>query len=590
MARLIAATGVVAYNGITFPSALHTKIIARPAYQHGEVSRKYVNYSLMVDTMLTYTDPPLSAAVTANQNMGSNSIQYRKLLTEPRKTLQFGEQGFGEILVNGFASGTTTPAGYRSVRDVAFGPKPRMLTWEPVGSNRAAHVTWTCDFCIPECLSNSAKDRNVILEITYESIFNVNEEGLLTRTTRATIEIASNAQGSNFLDSVDNYTERFSPPRIDGFHRETNRHIERDHRIMQITYTDTEIASDNPFYPGMVQMDASHTVGSSFMQEGFARWTNTMTGTFRWGRGVPTSLAWAYFAALVQSRFAKNKPGKLFNTDKLSSTVSRANIPLSIQVTEQIYNREASFTIAWASMVPLAEMIDGTGLFTKVPNVSWANWHASLNQIQSPFGGSGLKEKIADIKVVDVCTNQKPGLPNNELLPPTSLTPNPWLGFSCSDVTPTQSWLDSGSPTVRLLMNGSPVQQLPSNGTMDSLLSPPPASTAGTQGMSPASTVIRATAAALYDQATYQSRTPNEFMLEVTGTFVRICYEPYAPVFKSYGNVPLILRDNEFKITKTPGQFFPIYTLAYRQTYYLERLPKGNTLVLLEHDAGKGDR
>jgi hypothetical protein len=428
MARLIDAVGNVSYNGIVFPAALHSKIQARPMYSNGEVNRKYVHYTLTIDTVLTYTDPPLSAAVTANQDMGANSVQYRKLLTEPRKTLVFGEQGFGNFVVNNFNG--VVPAGYRTVKDVAFGPKPRLLVWEPIGSNRAGHVTWVCETCIPECLSNSVRDSNVMLELTQESTFTVNQEGLLTRTTRATIEIAATVlQGSEFSDTVDNYTDRFRPPPLPGFHRETHRQISRDHRILNITYTDTEIASDNPFAPGLVAMDVSHTVGSTLQTDGFTKWMNTVTGTFRWAKGVPPSLAWAAFVGIVRHRFSKNIAAPVFNNANNKKQVKRTNVPHSVRITEQLYNREASFTISWLSLVDLNNLFDATGLFTRVPNMSWNAWHSSLGVIQSPFGGSQIREKTADIRIVDVCGNQNPNPPKQNPTYPTPVAAEPCFQY-----------------------------------------------------------------------------------------------------------------------------------------------------------------
>ena len=587
MARLIAATGIVSYNGITFPSALHTKIQAKPMYQHGEVSRKYIHYTLTVDTVLTYTDPPLSAAVTANQNMGTNSIQYRKLLTEPRKCLTFGEQGFGEFVINAFAGGVV-PAGYRSVKDVAFGPKPRLLVWEPIGSNRAAHVSWVCEFCIPECLSNSARDSDAMLEVTYECSFNVNNEGLLTRTVRATIEIAANALTNKFLDTVDNYVERFQPPKIDGFHRETNRQISRDHRVLNITYQDTEISSDNPFHEGLVAMDASHTVNSSFADDGFVRWYQTITGTFRWAKGVPAGIAWAAFADLVRQRYVLNSQVPVFNAKGAKKIVSRFTIPASISITEQIYNREASFTVSYISGLNIDNLFSATGLFTPVRNVSWKKWHNSLTNIQSPFGGSGLREKTADITVVDVCSGQYAATPNNDLAQLKSRSLEPWFDYGCSKVSPKDSWLDSGTPEVKIITIGDPAAQIAAAGpSEDTLVTEGALSTAASLGLDIGSRLSVPTPST--SEHTYQVRNYNEYMLEVTGTFIRICYEPYAPKFKSYGGVDLIWRDGTDSIKQIPGQFFPIFVLKYHHTYYLPRLPKGNLLTLLEHDAGKGD-
>jgi len=590
MARLIDSVGNVSYNGIVFPSAFHVRIQARPVYQQGDVARKYVNYTLTLDTVLTYTDPPLSAAVTANQDMGPNSAYYRKLLTEPRKSLTFGGQGFGDFVINQAANQVAIPVGYRTVNDVAFGPKPRLLVWEPVGSNRAAHVTWVCEFAIPECISDSARSSGALLECTYETSFNVNQEGLLTRTIKATLELAANARGFQFTDTVDFYVKRFIPSTVPGFHRETHRHVSRDHRVLNITYTDTEIASDNAFPQGMVSMDVSHTVSSTFENEGFLRWMNTMSGTFRWGRGFTGALAWSQFADIVRQRTSLiPQPAKGFKQANTWVPISRANVPYSIQITEQLFNREASFSIAWITLTNIERLFESTGLFQPVSNVSWTKWHASLYLIQSPFGGSQLGETLDGVKIVDICSNQQQSLADPTKSNSPQKTYEPWFDYGCSKISPSTSWLNTGYPTVKVITEANPLPQIPAYGPPSTTVkAPEPSQTSSTVDFDPSKMTLTGTPQNY--EPDYQVRDYNRYMIEVTGTVSRICYEPYAPIFKSYGGVDLVLKDNEFTIKKVNGQFFPIYVLKYRQTYYLPRLPQGSALRLLKTDVGDGDR
>ena len=589
MPRLIPATGVVSYAGVVFPAALHTVIQAKVQYQTGEITRKYIDYSISVDTVLTYADPPMNNAVTTHADVGPNYAAYRKKLTSPGKTLTFTEQGFGDIVINGVA-GAAVPAGARSMTDVAYGPKPRLLLWEPL-SNRAVHVSWKCDTSAVECDNESTTGATGILEITHESSWNKDQEGRVTRTIRATIEIAANLvkQGNQLSDTADAYVDRFKPPTVSGFHREVSRQISRDHRILTITYIDTEIFSDNPFYPGMVHMSVKQGIASSLAIEGFTRWTNTLDGRVRYAAGVPVSVAWMSVADLIAQRFATGAliGAPVFNTSLASKKVIQASIPASFNLSNELFDREISFTFIWHSMVDLRNIIGTSTILRPITKVSWDNWHNSILPVQSPKGTLGLEEKVEDISVVDICRSSDASLPNNDIKKPTYRSGHAWLDFSCGSIAKEGSWMKPGSYTIQPVVNGTLVPIFTAIGPPDTAYtSAPPSNTAGSSGLT---ATTAQTSASSTTAPSYQSRTDPECRLIVTGEIERVCYPPYNPVFTHYGDVPLLLQIQKDRVTKVHGQFFPIYYMTVYREYILTHMPTGINPELIT-DANQGDR
>lgn len=573
MARLIAAVGTVSYGGVTFPSALHSTIQAKVNYQTGEVGRKYIDYAISIDTVLTYTDPPMSNLVTVDADVGTNFIDYRKKLTSPGKTLTFTEQGFGDIVINATA-GAATPNGARLMKDVAFGPKPRLLLWEPL-SNRAVHVAWKCDTSAVECSNDSITGATGILEITHESHWSKDQEGRVIRTVRATIEIAGNVvnQGNQFADTADAYVDRFKPLVIQGFHREVSRQISRDHRVLNITYTDTEIFSDNPFYPGLVSMSVSQNISSSLAGEGFTRWTNTLDGSVRYAAGVPVGIAWASIADLIVQRFAiGGVMAPEFNGDKTSKNTVYSPIPASLSLTNELFDRELSFSFTWHSILHLDNLIGTSGILKPLTKLSWANWHESIIPVQSPKGTLGLGEKVSDITLVQICnTGSEAGLPNNEIKKPAFKTSQPWFQFGCANIPKDGSWYQPGNYTVQPITNGSLTPAFPAVGPPDTAYTPAtPFHTALSTGLNANS---GQTTPSSSESPSFQSRTYPECRIIVTGEIVRVCYEPYSPLFTHYGDVKLIEVVKRDQIRKVNGQFFPIYYMTVYREFILERMP-----------------
>lgn len=75
------------------------------------------------------------------------------------------------------------------------------------------------------------------------------------------------------------------------------------------------------------------------------------------------------------------------------------------------------------------------------------------------------------------------------------------------------------------------------------------------------------------------------YTLRITGKTIRVCYEPYKPIFSHYGSEPLALLEDNDSITKVNGQFFVIYYQTIDRLYYLSTIPKGSPILTIKTDA-----
>jgi hypothetical protein len=596
LSRLLPSVGRVSYNGFTFPNATISRIQSRPIYDSAEQRVKYVHHSLAIECILTYVDNPQGATLNAGQDddVGTNLEFIRRKLEEPGKTLVFTEQGFGDVIVNATANPTDV-SGISGTRfyDVRHGPKPVLMVWEAGGSNRSVRIVWTVDCWVVECTAFNSAGRSTatFLERTQEIQWTVSPEGMLTRTCRFIHEIYHPKSTVSEVKSADNTVpNQFKLEPLLGFHRDSTRRLSRDGRTEEITVTDTEIPSDNPYFPGMVKIDADHDVRSSLSEGGFARWTNTISVSVRYAAGVSPAVAFTAITAILRSRFRLNTYQKRLHYNKSkSNTVPAQNIPVSMSIRESLYDRKISATLSYWSgeLFSSNNLISATNLFTAVLGPSWANWHKSLTDHQSLLGFS-LNQQTNPIKFTDSCTGSGETGINEEVRKAPQWIPVRLFSASCSDYKPSTSWIYPGYPQIEVITDTGVLRQSPSYSVGESqLITTPTESPSSTSAYDPR--YADASPSKEY-QDYYQHRGNNSHMIRITGTIMRVCWEPKAPKFKSYGGVPLTLVKSKVKLTPVPGGMLPIFVLQYDVIYSLPRLPKGNLLLELVHDADKGDR
>jgi len=380
MARLLSAVGELYYNGVTFPGPIRASINSSPIYDEADRSVKYVKHKLRVETYFCHDDTALvtgAPAVAGADPHVNNIIDYIRLrLTKVGQELRIREKGFGlDVRVNG----TSTAGRLAGVfYDAEFGPKPRVLAWQPVGDNRTVKVIWEVEFNIPECCEYPTQD--VPLERTYSVDWSIDEEGLTTRTIdgkiESTIARMPLAGGLRMNANADDFRHWAFFPIPLGFVRTQRYQLSPDRRVLTFTLTDRELASDFAFTEGTLKMEASQTIESKFLDGnsgGFMKWDCSIRATItlpknqsRGTGGNPNSpkgrkMAWIAFKEILDEKIWRNAhkgkrgagvlrvPGGISNTDAEEGVLKTIKdggatfIPDAISIREDLYGRTFEF-------------------------------------------------------------------------------------------------------------------------------------------------------------------------------------------------------------------------------------------------------
>lgn len=390
MARLLAAVGELSYNGVTFPGPIRAGITATPQYDNADRSVKYVKYLLKVETYFCHDDTGLvtgAAAVGGGDPHVNNVMDYIRLhLSQPGARLRIKEKGFGlDVVVNGTATAGRLLGNV--VYDAENGPKPRVLSWQPVGDNRTAKVIWEVEFNIPEC--DKTSDNEWPNARTFNVDWSINERGLTVRTITGMVEIAvkrnSLVKGIGADWNADDYRHHTEFALPLGFVRSQKFSLSEDRRTLHFTITDRELESDFAFTPGTLTMAATQEITSSFLDGqwgGFVKWDCTINATITLPKNVSASVgfngvkgepqkhgrrwAWVAFKEILDQKIWSNAskggvdptrhlkvPGKIRSVDatkaiKKSMAEGGATfLPDKISIKEDLYGRSFDFSFSY---------------------------------------------------------------------------------------------------------------------------------------------------------------------------------------------------------------------------------------------------
>lgn len=398
------SVGTVSYNGYTFPASLRATAQCRFIYDRADRVVKYVQYDIKVETTILPEDAPtLDATSTTDENLEN----LRTRLSSPGKKLVFTAQGLGNDLTINDTDGS-------GIHDVAFGPKPQMLVWEPIGSSRACRVSWQVTTCIPECSAPSYK--NVPIAFTYGIEFALDESGMTQRTIAGELEIAMTrmANTNAIPDIADAYRDLISVPTIPGFLRTQNFEISEDKRTLTFTLVDTEIASDNPFDSGILTMEATHQTSSGLGSGGFAVWNSSLSATIELAPGWPRNLPWNMFQSLVEDRLPAVRLGGVLPGPKQQHGLKGKKVdkpikffPVSFTASESIYGRSFSFSLDYRVDNTTTGQFETQKFFKLLAGKSWINHDLGLLAqrvgAQGNRGYRGLGVQNDKDQLLDAC-------------------------------------------------------------------------------------------------------------------------------------------------------------------------------------------
>lgn len=364
----------------------------------------------------------------------------REVLSTPGLYFDISYRGLGEDTLR--LDPTTEEDGVPSkdsplnIPDLASGPFPKVLSWEPLGGNQAGLIRWQVEVIYRKGDNSSVEKllRNAIFPKTYRTSFenptntkyfdfltsfveeqeiSINEEGALTLACIGTIELAGNT--GYFLEddtfNVDNggqpqtrwftVTREFERHLVRmfqtttplGFHRKHKVRFNKDHRRINYVIEDTEIPSDNALMPFILRADVSHEIESNLLSKnvfsgaGFATWGNTFSGSFTVKAGYWKGYAWyALLMCINQRRYLckrldSDDPKFLKNLDDAISTdkktedkrLNKKQLTYYVKIKEDIYRRTVSAIVKYMTIHTFEELIQATGMFTPIHN-SWKSF------------------------------------------------------------------------------------------------------------------------------------------------------------------------------------------------------------------------
>lgn len=397
MTRPIASSGNVHYNGFDFPAPLSLKVRCVPNYDAAHATVKHRTYNVVLETILVADDFEAAAyggpVLAPGDPVDAALAVLRKKLTEPGKTLKLKNQGLGGDLTVNYANA------------IGRGPSPKMLAWEPMGGNCACRIVWECEFTVAECDPGILTNTSSLGEFSYTVDFSLTPDGLTQVTLAGLIEVNVHRMGEIGLawrqidHTADQLREQINFFKAVNVERRRQYRLSEDRRFLHFTITDTEIGSENPYFPGCVRMDVQQRLNSKGPTAYGVRFDNGISGRIEVAPGFPKKLAWYAFVWVVKARYKKFNP----TPDENSAGTKSPKILRHFDITEDIFGRGMSFSLAWDFVSDRETLLEQSGLWEPIPG-SWNNWRSSLSQnVDAVYGPAGAMHRRTDDNLIDFC-------------------------------------------------------------------------------------------------------------------------------------------------------------------------------------------
>lgn len=438
---LLPDTGVLRYAGVQFDTLYHSRVSGQVQRDRANRATKYVDWQIQVDGLISSFN---------GRSVDSEWVNLRRQLTQPGFALYYTGKGFGPLIVNAAGS---------PIQDVAFGPKPHLLDFTPLGNGLGTAISWQVETSIPEC--SQAKFANTLLAFNWNTSLSFDTDAYAKFTVSGEFEIALNFGDS---DTVENYRAYTEPPIPIGF-RATDRtfKISDDKRTFVFNYTYEEMP------PMGLPLGATIATGNYSVRSAPGatlnnRWEASMSATYTIRPDWPRREAYIRFAGLMMGRintlgYADSGVGPAFaafRTDPIPRTQSlissQRTMPTAVATAlarqylvaglfltnlnfgvpaafrpqtarntflmksfgfnEGIYlgSKTITFDASWTFATNLSSILVASGVWSK-PNDTRPNlWRAAMSEIMGYRSWSHWQFNTEDDVIVDVCSNPPPPL------------------------------------------------------------------------------------------------------------------------------------------------------------------------------------
>lgn len=381
-------SGELSYGGVRFMSLYNSKVSGRPVPDDAGRTNKCIEYIFDV-----YATVGGTSGVT-----GQNLEVIRTTLSKNGLDLLYKNKGFGGFgLVAGSPGATEFAVNEENgiVKDVAWGPKPQVIDFTPIGDSNKAMVHWQCKTWVPECPTlDPANFVGSIMAFGYELIRSYDASGFETISIVGYLEIPLtwNFADRNVSSSADVFWERIYPDVPDGYKpvRRTRR-LSQDRRRLDFEIVWEEMPS-RALPEGCTSAKGRMRIASS--DRGMVNWNGTISATYTVAKDAPRSMAWDNFFALVGDRLAhirqKANGGTLLLT--------------RFAFDEGLYeDRDTSFELDFRFGCQLKDILNTSGVWREIPKTDSTLWKSSVTKFLGPYSGPPNIFRHQDEVIIDLC-------------------------------------------------------------------------------------------------------------------------------------------------------------------------------------------
>lgn len=433
---MIPDTGEMTYGGVTFDALYHTTCNGVIEYDKAKRAVKYVRWTINLEGWI---------ASDNGRVIDDEWVNIRQTLSEPGQTLIYTGKGFGPLIVNGDGP----------IKDVNWGPKPKIINFTPLGSGRGSKITWQVEFAIPECAT--AKFTNTLLAFNWGTSLTFDIDGYCKYAVTGELEIAQTYGSRANVESYRALTEPFLPIGFRTTHR--NFGISDDKRTFAFSYEYEELPpqgipfgatsaegnysvrnkGDKPVIAGdwMVNLSASFTIRPDFpRREAWLRFIGMLVGRMNQSRsgtaprsgglapnvglfapnrqtvpGLDSSAilpgpadAYARSQGLLVSAATLNATAEL---QRRGQSALRSVIVRTFGFDEGLYlgSKRITFECGWTFICSFATLLRASGIWLKVKDCHPTLWQTSMAQVMGYRSWSFYQTLPNQDVVIDACSN-----------------------------------------------------------------------------------------------------------------------------------------------------------------------------------------
>lgn len=314
---LLADVGLCEYNGCIFSPLFESNIHGEIIKDDANRTTKFMEYTIQADGYVTLP--------TGATDIAPTMATLRRLLTAQGGYLIYRGRGF-DLTVNatganlpaqpGVGGGLATAAmAAFSKSDVAWGPVPKLLDFQPLGGGLSAKVKWQV---VTRVVEVKAGNTFGLLQLNFESAVTYGEDGYSSLSVRGVIEIPMTRQPSQTTrtlgTTVDNLRATLNDNILRGIDlsrfRVTRREfkVSRDKRTLEWLFE----AEEKPYMdlpPGCTIARGGFTVRPAKAGMGLCMWHCNLKATYTLRADAPHKEAWYAFLNLLRLRMVQSVLG-----------------------------------------------------------------------------------------------------------------------------------------------------------------------------------------------------------------------------------------------------------------------------------------